>query len=98
VPGDQVLPRRVPFSTLGPVRAATRRELTSIVAKYTGTPGLIESDPMLDFGEVGKADPGIVFKIELELFLVQKTEVTIMEGLGKVPMEECHEWLDVVRQ
>lgn len=93
---DQMLARAVALLALAPVAAAARREQTSVVAQNRGAPRLVERNPVLYLREILEADLGVVLEVRGELLLVQHATVSLVELLGKVPMEEGDEGGDPI--
>lgn len=74
--------------TLCSIARVSRGELSHVVSQHCRTKGLVERDPILDLGQCGEHDLGIVGKIRRKLVLVQETAISFVKLIGQVPMEQ----------
>jgi hypothetical protein len=66
-----------------------RGEGTIVISKHTDTPGLVESDPVLDLGSKGlEYHTGVVSEVGNEFLLVERSTVPLVELIWKIPVVE----------
>lgn len=76
---------------LAAVRGVAGGEVARVVAEDRRAPGLVEGDPVLALGDRLEGKAGVVLEISRELLLVQEAAIALVEGIGKIPVEEGDE-------
>lgn len=86
---DPGLPAAVAFCALSPVRSTARGIEASVVAQDRAAPGLVECDPVLDLVCQSLVDDtGVVCIVGDEFLFVQHAAISLVELIGKIPVEE----------
>ena len=85
------LSRAVSHRALDAITRVARGEGTIVISKNTDTPGLIESDPVLDLGSKGlEYHSGIACEVGDEFLLVERSTVPLVKLIRKVPVVESN--------
>lgn len=92
---DPRLRRAVALRALAAVTRAAGSKQARAVSQDGAAPRLVERNPKLDLVTKSlEADPGIVFVVLYELILVQESAVSLVQLVGKIPVEERYKRLD----
>lgn len=69
--------------------------LADIETEHRATPGLVKSNPVLDFvSKTLECNAGKVRIVGYELVLVERTAVSLEQLVGEIPVVQGDEWLD----
>ena len=88
MPDDPRFGAAIANVTLCSIASVAWGELSDIVSQNCRTKWLVECDPILDLGQCGEHDLGIVCKIRHKLLLVQETTISFVQLIRQIPVEQ----------